>query len=231
MSKLNRRNALALVASLPALGVPAAVAAAASHPDAELIALGDELAASQKAVTAICDRHSRLHKQYEARRAPLPAVCCWRLGDEEIIGSVQKEHYRDDGMILPHAIKRLRELGPEREAWDVQHLFGGDTRIIRIMRTNDLDRAREIVAAYDEWHAADQVLQAEFGMENWDDETAAAMDDQSAILDEITATPAHTLEGVKVKARAAQCDMDEYNDAFEIVDALARAVLSLSSAA
>jgi hypothetical protein len=41
MSNLNRRNALTAVASLPALPVPAAVAALDS-PDAELIALGRE---------------------------------------------------------------------------------------------------------------------------------------------------------------------------------------------
>jgi hypothetical protein len=42
MSMLNRRNALALVATLPALAAPAAVAAMGS-PDAELLRLGEQL--------------------------------------------------------------------------------------------------------------------------------------------------------------------------------------------
>src|ERR1700730_14361318 len=42
MSQPNRRNALALVATLPALAVPAAVAAMDS-PDAELLRLGEQL--------------------------------------------------------------------------------------------------------------------------------------------------------------------------------------------
>src|ERR1700737_1576798 len=42
MSMLNRRNALALVATLPALAAPAAVAAMGS-PDAELLNLGEQL--------------------------------------------------------------------------------------------------------------------------------------------------------------------------------------------
>jgi hypothetical protein len=39
----SRRNALALVATLPALAGPAAVAAAMDSPDGEILALGKEL--------------------------------------------------------------------------------------------------------------------------------------------------------------------------------------------
>jgi hypothetical protein len=201
MSQLNRRNALATLATLPALSVPAVAAAATPHPDAELLALGKQLEATQDTLATVNLDTDARESAYMARRVPMPDVCRPQPGGERALGASFREGIRHDGFFSPSQIKELRSLKEQHVAALAREHERSFPDICG--RGRFIERASEVIRAYDEWKPNDDALQRETGADRIDDDTGAAV---SAVIDieiKIMETLAHTLDGVAVKARAA----------------------------
>lgn len=221
ISTITRRTAIALAAgtavNVAAIATTKAGCHVTSNDDAELLALGDKLKIAQQAVDAVSARHSADNERYQERRPPFPEVCRPRPSDGQAMGLMDRDR-TPDGEVLFYTVDRLRQLGPTRMEMRVEEVAGGSL-LSKVEVPNDLDRVREFVQAYDEWLARHKALSDEYGMGAWDEEIGQACDACCALQRLISSTPAHTLEGMKVKARAALCyqgDMQEHLDGPEL---------------
>jgi hypothetical protein len=174
MSMLNRRNALTAVATLPALAAPAAVAAMDS-PDAELIVLGREFDRLALALNDCFRRSGVAHEQAEAMRIEAPDALRPKVGD------------RKAGLRIPESVNVDVGLYGHNDVGHIRHI--------------DHPRAREIVQAYDLWNASGDEASKRCGCRAIEREIDLHNQEIDPIMERITALPAHTLEGMKVKAR------------------------------
>jgi hypothetical protein len=127
------------------------------------------------------------------------------------ISSVQDSH---GDVLLPSAVEQLRNLEPERLVYEGEPYWTPDGELRgarRVMRPHDLGRAREIIEAYDKWDAIVRAVGRKYGTDKWDDEIAHVVDVRNEVLIKIMSSPAHTLEGLKVKAQAALIDIETSN--------------------
>lgn len=208
ISTITRRTAIALAAGTAVNALAIATTKAdgtnvSSTEDAELLALGDKLKIAQQAVDAVSARHSADNERYQERRPPFPEVCRPRPSDDQAIGLRDRDR-TPDGEVLFYTVDRLRQLGPTRTEMRVEEVAGGSL-LSKVEVPNDLDRVREFVQAYDEWLARHKALSDEYGMGAWDEEIGEACDACCTLQRLISSTPAHTLDGMKVKAWAALC--------------------------
>jgi hypothetical protein len=171
-STLSRRALVAAAAVMPATTLPAL---ALESPDAELLRLGEEFD-RHAATTNECFRQSALTLAVAKEMFPaIPDSLQPRTGDRKL------------GLRPPESINVGRGL------------YGHND--VPYIRKLDNPGAREIVRDYDAWsqghHEAMERsghLVAEKALEE--------MFDQTDIIEQIIATPAHTIEGMQVKARA-----------------------------
>jgi hypothetical protein len=175
MSQPNRRNALALVATLPALAVPAAVAAMDS-PDAELMALGREFDRLALVLNDCFRRSSAAYDQAKAMMIEAPDALRPKVGDMDV------------GLRPP-------------ECSNVGDGLYGHFDVPGYIRGIDHPRAREIVQAYDLWKASEERAYERSGHNEIHREIELHHQAIDPIMEQIIALPAHTIEGMKVKAR------------------------------
>jgi hypothetical protein len=175
MSMLNRRNALTAVATLPALAAPAAVAAMDS-PDAELMALGREFDRLALVINDCFRRSSAAYDQAKAMMIEAPDALRPKIGDMEA------------GLRPP-------------ECSNVGDGLYGHFDISGYIRGIDHPRAREIVQAYDLWKASEERAYERSGFNEIHREIDTHYEAIKPIEQRIIALPAHTIEGMKVKAR------------------------------
>jgi hypothetical protein len=174
---LNRRNALTAVATLPALAVPAAVAAMDS-PDAELMALGREFDRLALVINDCFRRSSAAYDHAKAMMIDAPDALRPKVGD------------RQAGLSPP-------------KCSNVGNGLYGHFDISGYIRGIDHPRAREIVQAYDLWKASEERAYERAGFNEIYREIESHNEAMGPISDRIIALPAHTIEGMKVKARVS----------------------------
>jgi hypothetical protein len=184
----SRRNALALVATLPALAVPAAVAAMGS-PDAELIALGREFDRLALVINDCFRRSSAAYDQAKAMMIEAPDALRPKVGDMEV------------GLRPP-------------ECSNVGDGLYGHFDVSGYIRGIDHLRAREIVRDYDLWNASQESWAYErSGCNDIGREIDTHYEAIKPIEQRIIALPARTIEGMKVKARVTFfCAVGNIND-------------------
>ena len=183
-------------ATTPALAFPIG-----PHPDAELLALGEEFKEARAIAIAANDRVVAKDEEYAARCVPVPDACRPKRGDIEGLGLEGGAYWRG-GSYDPRQVDRLRNLKPDRQDFVVENADGMIT-LREIRRPNDLARAQEIIKAFDEWVAADEAVAEETGCNDRDGERHAADQDQMDVEAEIITIPAKTIEGARVKALVA----------------------------
>jgi hypothetical protein len=171
----SRRNALALVATLPALAAPAAVAAMGS-PDAELMALGREFDRLALVINDCFRRSSAAYDQAKAMTIEASGALRPKVGDMEA------------GLRPP-------------ECSNVGDGLYGHLDVSGYIRGIDHPRAREIVQAYDLWKASLEPAYERSGFNEIHREIELHHQAIDPIMEQIIALPAHTIEGMKVKAR------------------------------
>jgi hypothetical protein len=173
----SRRNALALVATLPALAAPAAVAAMGS-PDAELTALGREFDRLALVLNNCFRRSSAAYDQAKAMMMEAPDALRPKVGDMEVGLRPPKCSNVGDGLY-------------------------GHFDVSGYIRLIDHPRAREIVQAYDLWNASKERAYERSDFNEIHREIESHNEAIDLISDRIIALPAHTIEGMKVKARVS----------------------------
>jgi hypothetical protein len=177
MSTTTRRNALALVATLPALAAPAAVAAMGS-PDAELIALGREFDRLALVLNDCFRRSDAAYDQAKAMMIKAPDALRPKVGDRQAGLRPPKCSNVGDGLY-------------------------GHFDISGYIHSIDHPRAREIVQAYDLWNACREPAYERSGFNEIHREIESHSEAMDPISDRIIVLPAHTIEGMKVKARVS----------------------------
>jgi hypothetical protein len=215
----SRRAALGLFASAStailafAAGAPAAAAVAASD-DAELldlIRIWDEKAALTAAA-------SRLHSETDEQeyRVPRPSAILQTEQDVAIGLSEPNDVGNPFGL---GDVQRFRDAPDYRYDYrplvDADGAPSKDAHVIMRVTLSEAIRARakEVVAAYDEWVAALEQTKAASGAQAIEQAFHEAIDVEDAALWDVTATPANTLAGVVAKARAAQRHLHKSGEA------------------
>jgi hypothetical protein len=146
-------------------------------PDAELMALGREFDRLALMLNDCFRRSSATYDQAEAMTLEVPDALRPKVGD------------REAGLRAPESIE------PDHG------LYGhNDVGYIRII---DHPRAREIVQAYDLWKASKERGLEQSGFNEIHREIESHNEAIDPISDRIIALPAHSLEGMKVKARVS----------------------------
>src|ERR1700730_2861426 len=166
MSQPSRRNALALVATLPVLAAPAAVSAMGS-PDAELLALGREFDRLAVVLNDCFRRSSAAYDQAKAMTIEASDALRPKVGDMEV------------GLRPP-------------ECSNVGDGLYGHLDVSGYIRGIDHPRAREIVQAYDLWKASEERAFERSDFNEIHSEIESHSKAMDPISDKIIALPAHT---------------------------------------
>lgn len=187
---------------------------APSNPDAHLLALGMEFDKVREANKKNERRRKRRYNKYARLEQPLPEACRWRPSDADIGFDTEPNFGCRKGEYMRSEVDKLRTLPDEIEnetfvevsVPGMSRAFGFKTEKVRANKT----RAAEIVKAFDEWIANDKELKTRLDIRDAEDdpETMRLWESEWAIEREISKTPAHTMDGLRVKARVALA-MDE----------------------
>lgn len=192
----------ASLASAPIINSPSTTSAhsAVPHRDAELLALGaefDRAAAKgepvrQRAAAAL----QRLHQA-----VPMPTALVATARDRELfssyLGNDLLEQIEAGERYKPRTIEALRDATFARS---IPQPDGARCRVINIGAEA---RAREIVAAGDAYNARSLEVSQEMEVDELHDAEGEASRAVWPIIDRIMATRASTVEGMRLKARAA----------------------------
>ena len=147
---------------------------------------------------------------FEARRQPYPEECYPRPEDGELFGRQFDEGDRYDGALNDRQIEQIKSL---RDTWASREPSAWRDRLLR--------RADEIAKAHARWIAADERLAQETGCREGDhDPLERAYEASAETVHDILKSPAYTLAGVKIKARAALLDLNMSEADLECYDAL-----------
>jgi hypothetical protein len=179
----SRSAIMAGAASLSALSIPtAALTAGGSLQDTEIIELGGKLNA---ALVVYDPLRTQLHHVDEifAKRNPVPRALLVRKGDQSLLG--------------PHLHEHL-DLGQPFNLADKMSL-----RSAPFTRAAASARAAEIVKADNEHKMLGQKLHEELAVDEITRQFDIAYDAVSEIVVRISHVTATTIEGLRVKARAA----------------------------
>jgi hypothetical protein len=179
MTDLSRRSLVAGAAALPALAVPAI--AADKHPDEKLLKLGREFDRLADIRNAAVGRMSQTYDDAVRMTIPVPDSLRPKADDTEL------------------GIKP-----PGRS--NVGNGYYGHCDMNDIRALNN-PRAREIVTDYNRWLQSHNDAKERSGL-NAAERDFYVIDEQiGRVGDAISTTPAHTVDGMKVKARVVYCYM------------------------
>lgn len=203
MTATSRRALLSAFAAFPAVALP--VAAASSHPDAELLELGRQHAAAGAVYDGQTEAAALAEKQAEVEVPPPPVILPddWYTsprdaGQSYTLSAIERWRAglaRDDIGLSPASMARFRQRGAAVvAAWDNRLALREDAR------------QRHDCASLDE--AADAAGVAHYGLER-----------------RIFATPARTPDGLRVKAQIAVHILGEESDG-TYEDQLMRSILA-----
>ena len=187
-------NSLALASIITASATVPAIAG--EHPDAELLALGREWEASVDREVVANKADLAAEERYVS--PPWPDAVYWRPDEIYRSGFIFPETDEDD---RPTGRHRYGHIGGAAHFRGVVRSLEGRASLDEY-DARELARAKEIVSAFDEWEAEDTRRHQASGYE----QTTAALRQEvkhnRELIWRIVRTPARTLDGIFLKARA-----------------------------
>lgn len=210
---LPRRRLLAGVFALPAVAVAAAMPALASaEPDAELLELGRQHQAATAHYHALGDRAEAAYDAALAQHPPKPEALRIQPGDWFVPHSAEGQA-RLGGFHDGEAVARWRRAGEPQTAMSL------------VMSEQLRARRAEILPAWEWWVAEKERLNVACGLRAREAEADAAGKVVWVLEDRTFEARAHTMEGLRLKARIALHVLgDKPDGTYE--DHLARSILA-----
>jgi hypothetical protein len=243
-TKITRRTMLTTVAS----ALPAAALASPSisdpHPDAELLALGQQLDEACAQFRAAGERADELRAKLKARLPAVPKALQCRPSDQAM-GLL----YGHDGHYTKAEVDLLRSRRfTKTYARAASRKYIADERILGATEDGQIvtceapdypaqARTHEIIAASDEWHPLEEALRRELGLDRAEDDEQATGERVTVLEQAIVASPAASIDGIRLKAQLAhraliQAGAEEMYEAgvwpHQVTWSIVRDVLALS---
>ncbi|MCJ2020606.1 hypothetical protein MKK84_24785 [Methylobacterium sp. E-065] len=235
----SRRALLAGLATSTALTVP--VLAGDTHPDTELLDLWHRRGLAEAAAKAAGKRQDDLS---DATPFPAPPEAVFVQAGDEAFGFLGLATSHGSGRLwysvqAPGAGGRAGPLRRPRtrvvdEPFPEGHVLHGTDCTIgrRVAWPEAQARADAIVRAWDDWRAELDRIYTVSGLDVANAEWEALDDAQAELDGAIRDATAHTLDGLRIKARLAQNDLDDDTDPEPtLIAGLVRDILAMQAAA
>lgn len=218
LSSPTRRAAIGALTGGAFLAAGGAIPATADakHPDARLLTLYEEFLRLDTEFLRAVEHQSERNEACADREPPLPVSLAYRQSDHAELGFA-KPLDSEGGHYQPREIEWLRAKPRRRKTvayFRVPELERVSSEVAatlppdRVVDTHFLmlcpiaqARADEIVKAWDEWLAQCDRVAIETGLVAADEAVDAILDVRRACTIEIASTKAHTIDGLRVRAK------------------------------